>query len=872
MSSLLMDWPARALPPQVRRLPLRVFAAAVAGAILLLAVLGALRPRLPALGGGASAVSAIAAFRQHWMARTYEDQVAALAEMHAAYAEAERRGDRHAQWLLLAWRVRTTAVFDLAAARALHAQAETEVAHAEAAGDRLAAFELALMVESMGVQQLGRLADPGRLLRLQRIATELGSPLHEGLVAKLRGMLASHAGQDGDAQFHLDRAHALLPGRFERAEVQMLMAISLIDHPAASALQLAIAYLDDVVRTLPPEQYPGMLTPAIRLSLLLSRVGRHTEAIALADRALQVAQRGGLVSARARAQVARAQTLLAAADYRAALLDFQASPPRLLPPAYALQQLAGQALCLAELDAPGAAAAVVQARREGMGLAGGSPTGRAQFHETLSQAWQALGEHTHALEDLQAAAAIRQQLADVAQSRLAQARSESFALENQSAAWATRRAAWWCGIGLLALLGAGAAWLCHRQRRAARAAADRLQALSATHGHLLTVSRTHARQLETICQALRRPARALGLLMQADAVQAGTVDVQRAHLQAVSDCSRAFGDTVEALLDMLRLQEGSYVPHPERFDLARLLREIGQRFEPIARSKGLTWDLQAELCGVFTDRHLLRRIVVNLLDHLLRRADHGTISIRLRPLDAAQALEISCSTPVQCLTNTPAAAEPDELGLGPATARLACELLGHRLSIAPGPGEGTTLCLELPVAVPPAGLGAAKQPMPSGRSVALVEDDAFSRITLMNALVDAGLEVQAYASFEELMTPKQGRAGAVPGVLISDLHLGDHGDATDALRALRRRPQWRDVPVLMLTGDIRDEVHTLATELGVALAYKPISVRRLLERIALLRSPQPLPSRPTPQGHAAAHDHQHTPPVSPPGQPREIHP
>lgn len=872
MNRVARLWLAHPRLPRIRVALLLCVTTLLAAVALLVGDPDGPRPRLGRSGDAAGSVQAMASFRQHWMARTYQDQRVALAELRRAHDEAVQRGDRHARWLLLAWLVRTTAVFDIAAARSLHAQAEAEIARAEAAGDRLAAFELALMVESMGVQQLGRPADAARLQRLQQIARDLGSPLHAGLVAKLRGLLASHAGQDGEAQFHLEDALARLPGRFERAEVQMLMAISLIDHPGASATQLAIAYLDDVVHTLPPEQYPGLLTPAIRLSLLLGRVGRHAEAIALADRALQIAQRSGLASERARARVARAQTLLAAGDYRAALSDFDAAPASLLPPTYALQATAGRALCLAQLRDPDAPIAVMQARHRGAALQGATEAGRAQFHETLSTAWRALGQHAQALEELQAAADIREHLAALAQSRLADARHQSVMQDDQAAAAAERRVAWGTGNALLVLLAAGAAWHLRGQRRARCDAAAGLQARYATHGELLALNRAHARQLETICQALRRPARALGLLMQSDALRSSPTDVQHPHLQAVRDCSQVLVDTVEALLDMLRLQEGSYVPHPERFDLARLLQEIGEAVEPVARRRGLRWDLQAEVCGVFTDRHLLRRIVINLLDHLMRQADHGSLQVRVRPLPSAQALEIGCSALAQVpRLGFGSAADPadsadsgerDELGLGPATARRACDLLGHRLTGSPDAQAGIVLRLELPSAMPPAGTAPPTRPAPSGRSVALVEDDAFSRITLMNALVDAGLEVQAYASFAELMAPSTLHTAGVPGVLISDLHLGDYGDATDALRELRRRPQWRDVPVLMLTGDIRDEVHALATELGVALAYKPISVRRLLERIALLRSPQPLPVTSAPAGRAAG-----TAPLHPPSAP-----
>lgn len=796
----------------------------------------------------AAAPADLAAFRRHWMQRTYQDPQAVLSELREEQQIARVNGDTHAAWMLLAWLVRSTAVFDPEAARTLHALAETEIERALAAGDRVATFELALMVEAMGVQQFARAADPQRLALLQQLADEIGEPLQHALLLKLRGMLASHAGEDGQALFHLEQALSQLSGELERAEVQMLMAIALVDNPTASAANLAIAHLDEVVRGFPPEQYPGMLTPILRLSLMLSRVQRHPEALQMAQRALQVARRRGLEADLARAYVVVGQAWLAAGDCRRALDGFNSAPPRAMSAGYELQAHAGRALCLARLGDTAAREAIQQASARGASLHGASRHGLAQFHDTLADAWLSVGDSAAALASLQTASALRRTLAATAQNHLATARNDVFSLKAQAQSHAQRRPWLLAGAATLALFGVGVAVIYRRQRQQHRAAAHAVQQQAQLHQHHLGLSEALARQLEASCQALRQPAQALALLMRSDGVPTSSADVQRRHMTEVKHLSRSFIESVDALLDRLRLQDGSYVPQLERFDLSLLLREIGQQVGPLVAQKGLTWTLQTEACGVSTDRHLLRRILLNLLDHVVHHAEQGGITLRLQPHGATHALEVSCSD-----TQAPALRSlakdqratlqaSEDLGCGLGTAGMACDLLGHALTVTHSPVFGLTIRLELPVASPPTKVAEPPRVAATGRSVALVEDDAFSRITLMNALVDAGLEVQAYASFEELMAP--GPAQSVPGLLISDLHLGDYGDATEALRALRRRPEWRDVPVLMLTGDIRDEVNALASELGVALAYKPISVRRMLERIALLRGPQPLPATP----------------------------
>lgn len=796
-------------------------------------------------------VQELRTFRQYWRELAYRDEKRMLTELRSRLAAARQQGDRHHEWLLLAWLAQMTSVFDVPAARPLFDAAEAAVQDALVAGDKIAAFELASVVEGMGIQQFARPPRPQRMALLQQLATEIGGPFHQGILWKMGGIIAVQAGQDGEAHYRFQRALELVSDPIERAEVLVYLAISLYDNPTRPAVNLAVAYLDEVVRTLPPERYPGLLAPVIRLSQLLARLGRPVEAVLLAQRAVNAAQAANMESALARAYVARGQAYLAAGELRAALADLEAMSLNALPVTYQLQALAGRALVRARLGEPGARDAIHQGQAVALANAGLGKAALAQFHEASASTWQLLGEPTLALQGLSQAAAIRRLLASTAQEQLVHARADTAAQEAQAEEDINRRHLLSLSAALLLAVLLSVAALHDRQRRQLRISTAQAGELAHLHEQLSALNAARSAQLAAACRALRPPAHTLNLLTEADPATLRDPEPRRRHLESARHCGRTLIDTLEALQDMTRLQDRTYLPHLERFDLAELLGEISQQYQPQAAIKGLRWHVQAGASGVFSDRHLLRRILVNLVAHVVGHAARGSIAIQVLPAEQVQCIEIICSDeripPVAGAEAAAAAA--DELGLGTATAAEACDLLGHNLLVRRSPSLGVLLRVSVPRAFVPAPVDATAQTPELNRSIAIVEDDAFSRITLMNALIDAGLDAQAFGSLDEMAGPTSRFNEVAPGVLITDLHLGDHGDVTDALRELRKRPAWRDVPVLLLTGDTRDEVGALAAELGVALAYKPISVRRLLERVALLRGPQPLPQ---PQGPRAA--------------------
>jgi CheY-like chemotaxis protein len=70
-----------------------------------------------------------------------------------------------------------------------------------------------------------------------------------------------------------------------------------------------------------------------------------------------------------------------------------------------------------------------------------------------------------------------------------------------------------------------------------------------------------------------------------------------------------------------------------------------------------------------------------------------------------------------------------------------------------------------------------------------------------------------------------------PALVLLDLHLPD-GDGGEVLKALRRDPATRDLPVIVISSDATDLARARLADAGASgFLTKPIDLRRLLDAV-----------------------------------------
>ncbi|MFG0582926.1 response regulator [Pseudomonas sp. zjy_9] len=329
---------------------------------------------------------------------------------------------------------------------------------------------------------------------------------------------------------------------------------------------------------------------------------------------------------------------------------------------------------------------------------------------------------------------------------------------------------------------------------------------------------------------------------------------------------------INDILDIAKVEAGKLEVRPERTQLAGMLEGLRDVFGPLARERGLGFEilLQGDLPDVlFTDRQRAEQILRNLLSNAFKFTERGGVTLSVARQDG-QTLAFAVRD-----SGIGIAADQQEVifdafrqadgttnrryggtGLGLSISRDLAGLLGGSIAVASVPGEGSTFTLVLPeqllesagplpasalapapmpvalapVAQPaaPAGVVAPRPPAPfaddreqlgerGGRRVLVVEDEVrFARI-LFDLAHELGYAcLVATCADEGLELAQQFR----PDAILLDMRLPD-GSGLGVLQRLKDDAQTRHIPVHVVSVDDHSEA---ALHLGaVGYALKPTS-------------------------------------------------
>jgi signal transduction histidine kinase len=158
--------------------------------------------------------------------------------------------------------------------------------------------------------------------------------------------------------------------------------------------------------------------------------------------------------------------------------------------------------------------------------------------------------------------------------------------------------------------------------------------LGATLNSMLDRNQSHIEQMRLMTDAishdlrlpLQRVRSALNAAMQSpdpDSIKAGIV-------QALDDADDAL-HTFNGLLDIARAEAGVGKEAFAAVDLASLVQDVCELFEPVAEEKDQTLTVVALPLRVWGQSMLLKQMLGNLLDNAIKYTpDHGRISVTLR--------------------------------------------------------------------------------------------------------------------------------------------------------------------------------------------------------------------------------------------------
>jgi len=305
-------------------------------------------------------------------------------------------------------------------------------------------------------------------------------------------------------------------------------------------------------------------------------------------------------------------------------------------------------------------------------------------------------------------------------------------------------------------------------------------------------------------------------------------------------------NVLDSLLDINRLETGVLTPSRSNVPVGELFGALESDFFDHVAQKGLEWRLVQSRLAVHSDRRMLEIMLRNLLNNALRYTERGRILLGSRRAGEKVRIEVWDSGVGIAEEHLPRVFDEyyqiqdrthlGSFGLGLAIVQRLGNLLGHRVDVRSAHGEGSCFSIEVPLAQAgvSAGNGRAlrdsvEAPMVRG-TILVVEDDSFVRSGIEMLLAAEGLNVVAAANGHEALDLIADK-GVRPDVMLSDFNLPGRMNGIDTIGAVRK-VLAREIPAIVLTGDIRSEVLDVIATHDVRIATKPVNADQLMKLLA----------------------------------------
>ncbi len=238
---------------------------------------------------------------------------------------------------------------------------------------------------------------------------------------------------------------------------------------------------------------------------------------------------------------------------------------------------------------------------------------------------------------------------------------------------------------------------------------------------------------------LRQPLQSLFLFAGVLHDQVHT-DLGRKALTTLEQNLEALKGLLDSLLDVSRLDAEVIRPNVEDIALAPTLEHIGASYAPVAWSRGLAFSVDiARDVVVRSDRHLLDRMLRNLLENAIKYTREGAIQLTCRRVGGRARIEVSdtgVGIPAEELDaifvefhqiGNPERDRTKGLGLGLSIVQRLANLLDHPVSVQSTPGQGSVFMVDVPLGVADAVRAAEPfldvAPDGDGRLAVLIDDE-----------------------------------------------------------------------------------------------------------------------------------------------------
>lgn len=358
-----------------------------------------------------------------------------------------------------------------------------------------------------------------------------------------------------------------------------------------------------------------------------------------------------------------------------------------------------------------------------------------------------------------------------------------------------------------------------------------------------------SRFLAAASHDLRQPLQTINLLQGILAKRARDEDTLKL-LERLDDTVGTMSAMLDKLLDINQLEAGVVQPEIINFPINGLLARLKADFTYLAEEKGLRWHVVPCSLVARSDPKLLGQMLHNLISNAIKYTSKGKLLLgcRRRPgIIRIEVLDTGIGVPMDQARQifeefhqlaNPARDSSLGLGLGLSIVKRMGDLLGHSIDVRSIPAYGSAFAVEVPLGDSDE-IGKARSghvvhpnPAPVTGTVLIIDDDPTVRDMIKMLLDEEGHRTMV-ASDVATALDLTGKDTEGPDLVIADYNLSCGASGLDAIASVRQQLQ-RDIPAIILTGDIATTTLRSVADQGYIQLNKPVKSQQLVGLIQQL--------------------------------------
>ncbi len=316
--------------------------------------------------------------------------------------------------------------------------------------------------------------------------------------------------------------------------------------------------------------------------------------------------------------------------------------------------------------------------------------------------------------------------------------------------------------------------------------------------------------------------------------------------QDINNLDSALNQTeqlINSLREIARLSSGKERPHRENFSAYRFLQPLAEEAKILAEQKNLEFVWVDCSLWIFSDSHLLRRVVQNFISNALRYCQQGKVLLGCRRSDHAVIIQVWDTGPgiaekdqqriFEEFERLPGTNSSNQgLGLGLSIAQRISQLLSHPIQMSSVLGKGSMFSITVPMGQPQViqeQMDVTQDPHLKDVSILCVDNEVNILNGMQSLLAQWGCHVVTATNLGEALS--RWNMESLPDVALLDYHL-DEGTGLDVLDALQLHWQ-QTVPTIVISADNNESITEKVESAQcyyLAKPVKPAALRNLIKR------------------------------------------